>query len=115
MYLRLTGSLPVRIDQVQENFRRRAELDLKIYLQESILVLLIQLGLNKKVLNVTLNWDCEKGDIPKDSYKDEPDSPRFELRDTNRTTTDENTEVSILFSRHKFDTPDKSKQQKWRL
>ena len=59
---------------------------------------------------MTLDWDCEEGNIPKDSYENEPDSRSFESRSTNRTTTDENTEVSMLFLRHKDDTQDKSKE-----
>ena len=36
-------------------------------LEESILVLLIQLGLNEKILNTTLGWDGEEYNIPKNT------------------------------------------------
>lgn len=100
MYLRLTGSFAICISQFQKTFRRRGELNVELYLQESILVLFIQLGLNEKILNVTLDWDGKEDNVPKDSFEGEPDSPRNMLGFTDRTATNENTEVSMAFSRH---------------
>lgn len=83
---------------------------MKLYLQESILVLLIQLGLNTKVLNVTLDWNGEEGNIPKDAYKGESDRPRSVIG-TDRTATKENTGVSMLFLRHKVYSQERSEAQ----
>lgn len=60
---------------------------------------------------MTLDWDGKEGDVPKYSYKVEPDRTRDESRATNQTTTDDNTGVSMSFSRHKFDSQDKFKEQ----
>lgn len=79
---------------------------MELYLQESILVLLIQLGLNKKVLNVTLNRDGKESNIPKDSYRIESERPRNVSRWTDRTATNEKTGVSMPFSRHKVESED---------
>lgn len=76
IYLRLTGSFPICIGQLQETFRCRGELDVELDVQESILVLFIQLGLNKEVLNVTLDWYSKEDNIPKDSCKVDLDSAR---------------------------------------
>ena len=75
-YLGLTGSFPICIGQFQEGFCRRGELNVELYLQEGILVLLIQLGSNEKILDVTLDWNCKECNIPKNSLKVESDSPR---------------------------------------
>ena len=72
---------------------------MELHLQESILVLLIQLGLNKKVLNMTLDWDGKEAYFPKYSYKVGSDSPRNMSRDTDRIATSENYEISMPFSR----------------
>ena len=83
---------------------------MELYLQESIPIVIIQLRLNKKVLNVTLNWDGKEGDIAKDSYKVDSASSREVSRDTDRTATDENTGVSMPFSSSKFQFQDKFKE-----
>ena len=76
IYLRLTGSFPTCIVQLQETFRRRGELDVELDLQESILVLFIQLGLNEEVLNATLDWYSKEGNISKDSCRVDLDYAR---------------------------------------
>lgn len=60
---------------------------MELYLQESILVMLIQLGLNKKILNMTFDWDGEEGNIPKDSYQIESGRLRNVSRGADRTAT----------------------------
>ncbi len=101
------------IGQLQENFRRGGELDVELYLQESIPIVIIQLRLNEKVLNVTLNWDGKEGNIPKNSYKVDSASSRKVSRNTDRTATDDNTGVSMPFSSSKFQFQDKSKEDNW--
>ena len=75
-----------------------------LYLQESILVLFIQLGLNKKVLDAALDWDSKEGNIPKDSYTFKSDILRHVPTSTDRTATDRSNGVSMPFSRHKVDS-----------
>lgn len=76
IYLRLTCSLPVYICQFQENFRCRGEPDVDLYVQERILVPIIQFGLYKEILNSTLSGKSKEGDVPKNSCAVESDSPR---------------------------------------
>ena len=109
IYLRLTGSFTIFIGQLQENFRRGGELDVELYLQESIPIVIIQLRLNEKVFNVTLNWDGKEGNIPKNSYEVDSASSREVSRNTDRTATDENTGVSMPFSSSNFQFQGKSK------
>lgn len=72
-----------------------------LHLQESVLVLLIQFSFYKKILNMTLDWDSKEGNIPKDSCTAELDSPRITLSSTDRTATNDITEVSMLILRQK--------------
>ena len=76
IYPRLTCLFTICISQLQEDFRFRCELDVDLYMQESILVLIIQFGLYNKILNATLNWESKEGDVPENSCAVESDSPR---------------------------------------
>ena len=76
MYLRLTCFFTVCIGQLQEDFRCRGELDVDLYMEEGILVLVIQFGLYNEILNATLSWKSKEGDVPKNSCAAESDSPR---------------------------------------
>lgn len=94
--LRLTCSFPIGIGQFHENFRSRGELDVDLHFQESVLVLLIKFSLYKKILNMTLDWDSKEGNITKDTCTVELGSPRITRSGTDRTATNDNTEVSML-------------------
>ena len=74
IYLRLTYFFTVCIGQLQEDFCCRGELDVDLYMQERILVLIIQFGLYKEILNSTLSGKSKEGDVPKNSCAIESDS-----------------------------------------
>ena len=76
IYLRLTCFFTVCIGQLQKGFRCTGELDVDLYMQVGILVLVIQFSLYNEILNATLSWKSKKSDVPKNSCAIESDSPR---------------------------------------
>ena len=76
IYLRLTCFFTVCIGQLQEDFRCRGEPDVDLYMQESMLVLLIQFSVYNEILDATLSRKSKEGDVPKNSCAVESDSPR---------------------------------------